>query len=185
MDRRIKRTRTAVFNAVLDLMIEKDTSKITVLELCKKADINKSTFYLHYKSMDDCIQRCFQAIMNGVVDISKKIKYDEIKSNPKPAVDRLLDEVERNIDYLKRLRDSKIYGSVSKVFKDNLIKSIIESNGFTIEKNYFEITTTTFAVAGCFDAVISALPVFDKEELSKAICTMLKARTSNGITVNI
>ena len=27
MDRRIKRTRTAVFNAVLDLMVEKDTSK--------------------------------------------------------------------------------------------------------------------------------------------------------------
>ena len=44
MDRRIKRTRTAVFNAVLDLMVEKDTSKITVLELCKRADINKSTF---------------------------------------------------------------------------------------------------------------------------------------------
>lgn len=49
MDRRIRRTRTAVFNAVLDLMVEKDTSKITVLELCKRADINKSTFYLHYK----------------------------------------------------------------------------------------------------------------------------------------
>ena len=63
MDRRIKRTRTAVFNAVLDLMVEKDTSKITVLELCKRADINKSTFYLHYKSMDDCLQNCFQIIM--------------------------------------------------------------------------------------------------------------------------
>ena len=44
MDRRIKRTRTAVFNAVLDLMVEKDTSKITVLELCKRADINKAHF---------------------------------------------------------------------------------------------------------------------------------------------
>ena len=71
MDRRIRRTRTAVFNAVLDLMVEKDTSKITVLELCKRADINKSTFYLHYKSMEDCLQSCFQIIMNGIIDISK------------------------------------------------------------------------------------------------------------------
>ena len=71
MDRRIRRTRTAVFNAVLDLMVEKDTSKITVLELCKRADINKSTFYLHYKSMEDCLQNCFQIIMNGIIDISK------------------------------------------------------------------------------------------------------------------
>ncbi len=95
MDRRIKRTRTAVFNAVLDLMVEKDTSKITVLELCKRADINKSTFYLHYKSMDDCLQNCFQIIMNGIINISKKIDYNEIKHNPQPAVDRLLDEVEK------------------------------------------------------------------------------------------
>ena len=93
MDRRIKRTRTAVFNAVLDLMVEKDTSKITVLELCKRADINKSTFYLHYKSMDDCLQNCFQIIMNGIINISKKIDYNEIKHNPQPAVDRLLDEL--------------------------------------------------------------------------------------------
>ena len=74
MDRRIRRTRTAVFNAVLDLMVEKDTSKITVLELCKRADINKSTFYLHYKSMEDCLQSCFQIIMNGIIDISKMMK---------------------------------------------------------------------------------------------------------------
>lgn len=82
MDRRIKRTRTAVFNAVLDLMVEKDTSKITVLELCKRADINKSTFYLHYKSMDDCLQNCFQIIMNGIIDISKKSITTKLSTIP-------------------------------------------------------------------------------------------------------
>ena len=34
MDRRIKRTRTAVFNAVLDLMVEKDTSRFGALQAC-------------------------------------------------------------------------------------------------------------------------------------------------------
>ena len=120
MDRRIRRTRTAVFNAVLDLMVEKDTSKITVLELCKRADINKSTFYLHYKSMEDCLQSCFQIIMNGIIDISKKIKYDEIKHNPQIAVDKLLDEVERNIDYLSKFKSSSICAPAIKMLKENL-----------------------------------------------------------------
>ena len=120
MDRRIRRTRTAVFNAVLDLMVEKDTSKITVLELCKRADINKSTFYLHYKSMEDCLQNCFQIIMNGIIDISKKIKYDEIKHNPQIAVDKLLDEVERNIDYLSKFKSSSICAPAIKMLKENL-----------------------------------------------------------------
>lgn len=44
MDRRIKRTRTAVFNAVLDLMVEKDTSKITVLELASVRILIKAHF---------------------------------------------------------------------------------------------------------------------------------------------
>ena len=175
MDRRIRRTRTAVFNAVLDLMVEKDTSKITVLELCKRADINKSTFYLHYKSMEDCLQNCFQIIMNGIIDISKKIIYDVIKHNPQIAVDKLLDEVERNIDYLSKFKSSSICAPAIKMLKENLVSSISQSNGFNIEDNYFEVSTITFAVAGCIDALIEPLPVFNKEELGRAIVSMLKS----------
>ena len=175
MDRRIRRTRTAVFNAVLDLMVEKDTSKITVLELCKRADINKSTFYLHYKSMEDCLQNCFQIIMNGIIDISKKIKYDEIKHNPQIAVDKLLDEVERNIDYLSKFKSSSICAPAIKMLKENLVSSISQSNGFNIEDNYFEVSTITFAVSGCIDALIEPLPVFNKEELGRAIVSMVKS----------
>ena len=160
MDRRIKRTRTAVFNAVLDLMVEKDTSKITVLELCKRADINKSTFYLHYKSMDDCLQNCFQIIMNGIINISKKIDYNEIK---------------HNIEYLSKFKSSSICAPAIKMLKENLVASISQSNGFTIEDNYFEVSTITFGVAGCIDALIEPLPVFNKEELGKVIVSMLKS----------
>lgn len=178
MDRRIKRTRAAVFNAVLDLMLEKDTSKITVLELCKRADINKSTFYLHYKSMDDCLQSCFEAIMDGVIEVSKHIDYNEIKYNPAPAVNRLLEEVEKNIDYLYRFKASNICGPAIKVLKENLVSAICENNGFTLENNYYEVSIITFSVAGCIDALIEPLPTFKKDELASAICAMLKSSHS-------
>lgn len=179
MDRRVKRTKAAVFNAVLDLMVEKETNKITVFELCKRADINKSTFYLHYKSMDDCLQNCFQTIMNGVIDISKRINYNDIRNNPLPAVTKLLDEVEKKTDYLYKFKSSNICGPAIKVLKENLVKSISEYNSFNIEDNYYEISTITFAVAGCIDAIIESLPVFKKDELSRAICGMLKSHSSN------
>lgn len=182
MDRRIKRTRTAVFNAMLDLMVEKDTSKITVLELCKRADINKSTFYLHYKSMDDCLQACFETIMNGVIDVSSHIKYEDIRTNPNKAVTILLDEVEKEIDYLYKFKSSSICGPSIKVLKENLVSCIAENNGFTIENNYYEIAAITFAVAGCIDAIIEPLPVFNKEELSKVMCSMLQ---SHEFTTNV
>lgn len=175
MDRRIKRTRTAVFNAVLDLMVEKETSKITVLELCKRADINKSTFYLHYKSMDDCLQSCFSAIMDGIIEITKLINYEDIRNNPRPAVDKLLNEVEKNADYFYKFKSSSICGPAIKILKENIVQNISQNNNFSIENNYYEISCITFAVAGCIDAVIENLPAFNKEELSRAICGMLKS----------
>lgn len=175
MDRRIKRTRAAVFNAVLDLIIEKDAAKITVLELCKKADINKSTFYLHYKSIADCLQQCFEAIMNSIVEISKMINYDEIRRNPKPFVDNIIDEIIKNQDYLYKFKISNISGKSLKMLKEKLVENIAKQNGFNKTDNYYEVANITFGVAGVIDVVIEMLPNIDKDLLSKAICTMLKS----------
>lgn len=176
MDRRIKRTRTAVFNAILDLMVEKEARKITVMELCKRADINKSTFYLHYKSIDDCLQSCFQIVMDGIVNVSKYIIYDEIKENPEPFVTKLLDEVEKQLDYLYRFKVSNICGPSIKMLKENLVASISESNNLNIKDNYYEIASITYAVAGLVDAIIQPLPEFNKEELKKVMCSALQCK---------
>lgn len=36
------------------LISNKDIKDITIKELCEEADINKSTFYLHYRDIYDC-----------------------------------------------------------------------------------------------------------------------------------
>lgn len=175
MDRRIRRTKNAVFNAVIDLMIEKEAGKITVLELCKKADINKSTFYLHYTSIDDCIQKCFKVIMNDLIEFSKLLNYDEIKANPKPMIDSMIDGLSANSDTLYRFKNSRICGPSVKVLKENLVKNIASHNGFTKEKNYSEIANITFVVSGFIDVFIEMLPNIDKDLLSDTICKMIKA----------
>lgn len=179
MDKRIQRTRAAVFSAVLELMLEKDPNKITVIELCKKADINKSTFYLHYSSIDDCLKKCFQAVMNGVIEISKTVDYEQFKKDPKPFVDCFINEVAKNADYLSRFKTSDICGTSMRILKENLVKHIAEHNHFTKEKNYYEIANIAFGVSGILGATCEMLPLLNKEALSKSICTMV--RTSQTI----
>ena len=41
--------------ALLLLLEKKDYEFITVTEICQKAGVNRSTFYLHYESMDDLL----------------------------------------------------------------------------------------------------------------------------------
>ena len=41
--------------ALLLLLEKKDYEFITITEICQKAGVNRSTFYLHYESMDDLL----------------------------------------------------------------------------------------------------------------------------------
>ena len=48
--------------ALLLLLQKKDYKYITVKEVCKKAGVNRSTFYLHYESMGDLLQESVEMI---------------------------------------------------------------------------------------------------------------------------
>ncbi len=50
-DRRTKYTKNVIRQALFDLMKEKPVNKITVTDICKAADINRSTFYSHYEDV--------------------------------------------------------------------------------------------------------------------------------------
>ncbi|UKN00265.1 TetR/AcrR family transcriptional regulator C-terminal domain-containing protein [Paracrocinitomix mangrovi] len=54
-DRRVKYTKMVLKEAMLDLLRKKTLDKITITEVCKKADINRNTFYSHYDNTHDLI----------------------------------------------------------------------------------------------------------------------------------
>ncbi len=56
-DRRVRRTRKQLQTALAALMREKDISDITVRELTELADVNRGTFYSHYKDLHDMLDQ--------------------------------------------------------------------------------------------------------------------------------
>ena len=65
--------------ALLMLLEKKEYDFITVKEICEKAGVNRSTFYLHYESIDDLLFETIEMInkkfnevfSNQMVDINK------------------------------------------------------------------------------------------------------------------
>ena len=49
MDRRVRKTRLKLNESLMILIKDKNINQITVKELTDLADINRKTFYLHYK----------------------------------------------------------------------------------------------------------------------------------------
>lgn len=64
-DRRIKRTRMYLEESLLRLMEEKSIKHITVKELTESANINRSTFYLHYSDINDVMKHIQQNLLQG------------------------------------------------------------------------------------------------------------------------
>ncbi|MET3697799.1 TetR family transcriptional regulator [Bacillus oleivorans] len=54
-DRRVKRTRTMLIDALLDLMIEKGYEPITVQDIIDRANVGRSTFYSHYSDKEQLL----------------------------------------------------------------------------------------------------------------------------------
>lgn len=175
MDKRIVRTRLAVFNAVFDLATEKDLDKITVVELCERAGINKSTFYLHYGSINDCFHKCFDFFTEKILDFAKSIDYKDMGITPETTVGSILDYVEENRKYFERFRNSLVYDSVIRTIKDTFISTICEANNINIKDNYHEVAKVAFLVGGCTDIIMMLSPDFKRDEIERIMISLIKA----------
>jgi len=68
MDRRIKYTKKVIKDAFLELLEEKELKRITVSELCVKADINRATFYRYYLDIFDLFDKIQQDFVDELKD---------------------------------------------------------------------------------------------------------------------
>ena len=78
MDRRIAKTRKAIQNAYFSLLAE-DTTRITIAEIARRANIDRKTFYLHYESVDDIVKKtCIEKLQ----DLNKRLELQGYYKNP-------------------------------------------------------------------------------------------------------
>ena len=63
-DRRIERTRESLQRALIELISERDYGAITIQEIVDRANVGRTTFYLHYNSKDELFISCHEAMVS-------------------------------------------------------------------------------------------------------------------------
>ncbi len=61
-DLRVIKTKESLHNELMQLLKDKSLSEITISELCRKAKVNRGTFYLHYAQIEDLFAEYFREI---------------------------------------------------------------------------------------------------------------------------
>jgi len=63
-DRRVQRTRELLQKALIELIGERRYDAITIQEIIDRANVGRTTFYLHYRSKDELFISCHEAIVS-------------------------------------------------------------------------------------------------------------------------
>src|SRR6185503_20627146 len=63
-DRRVQRTREVLQKALIELISERGYDAITIRDIVDRANVGRTTFYLHYRSKDELFMRCHEAIVS-------------------------------------------------------------------------------------------------------------------------
>ena len=79
-DRRTRYTRQTIKDTFLELLKQKSFTKITVTEICKNAEINRGTFYLHYYDIHDVLSDIFNC-RSFILSKSKKLFLSVLSEN--------------------------------------------------------------------------------------------------------
>ena len=62
-DRRAQRTRERLQKSLIELIAERGYDAITIQDIVDRADVGRTTFYLHYQSKDQLFMSCHEAIV--------------------------------------------------------------------------------------------------------------------------
>lgn len=62
VDRRVARTRTALFDALVRLIRQKPYETITVEDILREADVGRATFYAHFTSKDELLEKSLERL---------------------------------------------------------------------------------------------------------------------------
>ncbi|MBI4913829.1 MAG: TetR/AcrR family transcriptional regulator [Acidobacteria bacterium] len=67
-DRRVRRTRASLQEALASLLTEQDWDQINVQEICDRADVGRSTFYLHFQGKEQLLSESFGGLRRFLQD---------------------------------------------------------------------------------------------------------------------
>ncbi len=160
-DIRIQKTRRDLRLAILNLIMEKPIEKISVIEICNKAMINRMTFYKYYEDkftlLDDTINEIIDELKNKTLKCNNEIKTLEEASNLLASIIKnVIDYIEKNRELIIAVQkngDYKLFDMIAYISEASITELLNQIN--KIRELKYSIPVTSSFIYGGFVSTIT------------------------------
>ena len=134
-DRRSIRTKRLLGEAFAQLLEERGLDGFSVGDLTERADINRATFYSHYRDMDDLLRFFEEEIITSLMALKPKIQSVglaellnfNLTGTPPPVTVELFDQLRKRGTLLRVLLSSKGDPVFQARLRDRLCSDLVQS----------------------------------------------------------
>ncbi len=150
-NRRILYTKKVIKESLVELLQNKKIHQITVADICKTANINRGTFYTHYRDAYDLLKSMEDELFNQILEYIEETPVEDYKNI---LLLKALELIEENKELCKILfcknMDSNIMDRIldvaNKAEIDKLVSNSNVDDGFL---DYF----IKYSVGGVFSVI--------------------------------
>lgn len=155
-DKRIIKTRNRIKTAFMQLMLETDSNNITISLLTKKANINRTTFYLHYGDINAVMKDIENEIENKIQNCIDSFNISSVYQSTRKVFTNLTNYLNESPDTKNYIIKSSASDYMIKRIKQILVKKTITALKENFSHLNFDsiIFPITFASSGTIDAYV-------------------------------
>lgn len=130
-DRRILKTKRAIYEALVELMQKKKLNSITVTELAAAANINRKTFYTYYSTVNDVLDEVINELISSLKDLMYAMSEDYNMLSPQTLF-AFLNTIMSDVDIVRALFTSDngnmLFNKLQKALQETLLKELIDND---------------------------------------------------------
>lgn len=171
-DIRVKRTKKLIRQGLAELAKTKRLSKITVKELTDLVEINRGTFYLHYKDIADLVETIENTLYNDLQEFTENVTPKNIMKNPIDILEQYANFVRDNKDAFTMFMGP--HGDAEFMFKlsallDEKIYELCISLYPNMNKNVYEFALDycKFGAVGLVNCWVSKHPEWTSRQVAE------------------
>ncbi len=120
-----------IASTYLKLLIETG-NKFTVTDVVNSVGMNRGTFYLHFKNLDDVAKYIEDELASNFKELEIDFRMTDIDHFPEVMIERLNELLSKDIDYYRLIITATGNSNLMEKIKNSILKSI--SNNFKIMK---------------------------------------------------